>query len=81
MTPNARPQGGSGMRWQCQLCSSVRVTDIALGMIEGSTEVHRLICEGCGAVNHYDRKAGKPEPTRSLSGTFTRVPGETASPS
>lgn len=60
-------------RWQCQACRSFRVTDRLLGVVAETTEVHRLTCEDCKAVSHYDR-AGNP-PTASLAGRFRVVAG------
>lgn len=46
-------------RWQCRACSGKHVEDRLLGVVGEGTEVHRLKCEDCGAVSHYDRKRGQ----------------------
>ena len=48
--------------WQCRACSGQRVTDRLLGVVGQRLEIHRLVCEQCGAIGHYDRKPGQQQP-------------------
>lgn len=60
--------GGHGY-WQCRSCSGIEIRDRLLGVVGEQVEVHRLICETCGAVSHYDR-TGTSQPTKSLNNQF-----------
>ncbi|MBI3319827.1 MAG: hypothetical protein HYZ89_04495 [Candidatus Omnitrophica bacterium] len=68
--------------WQCQACSSTHVTDRVLATISNAFEIHRLICQRCGAVDHYDHRLAQQEggPVQTVNGRFRRVAGSTASP-
>lgn len=66
----------SAPRWQCQVCKSCNVKDEQLSLVQ-QTEVHRLICQDCGVVRHYDRLVGQDAPEASLHKTFRRLdPGQ-----
>ena len=49
--PSAPVSGGT---WQCQVCRSVRVNQRAVFSAHSAATLHRIICEACGTVGHYD---------------------------
>ena len=61
--------------WQCQTCSGRRATDRVLATISNLFEIHRLICQRCGTVDHYDRQLAYAEgdPMQTVNGRFRRA--------
>lgn len=62
-------------RWQCQTCGTGTVQDRLLGVVADGTAVHRLTCERCGAVSHYDRKPGTTAPMMQNTSNFLWIAG------
>lgn len=65
----------SRWRWRCQRCGAEQVEDRLLGMVADGTAVHRLTCESCGAVSHYDRKPGATAPLIQPTSRFRWLSG------
>ena len=62
--------GANGLgQWRCRQCSSIKVTDRLLAVVGQQMEVHRLSCESCRQVGHYDRN-GVGTPQANLNRTF-----------
>ena len=60
--------------WQCTGCASPHVVDRILLLSGACLEVHRLSCQRCGAIGHYDRDLTKlMSPVRSVNGLFRWV--------
>ena len=55
--------------WQCRACYGEQVKDRLLAVVGGNTEVHRLTCQICGHISHYDLRKRR-EPTVSLDHAF-----------
>ena len=57
--------------WQCRVCHSTVVRDEVLAELGGSLQIHRLTCEQCGAVGHYDDDRTHAEhPTTTVNERF-----------
>ena len=63
--------------WECTACSNSLVLNRILIANCGGLEVHRVTCEICRAVGHYDLDVRTGEhPTRTLNRIFHWVPGD-----
>lgn len=67
-----RRLNGVGGHWHCRECLGSRAKDRTLGIVAEKLEIHRLICEDCGVVGHYDCE-GNGHPKESLHGRFKWV--------
>ncbi len=61
-------------RWRCRICGTGPVADLVLSGVGGVVELHRLTCERCGAVGHYDLDRTRAVlPTQTVNGRFWTV--------
>ena len=57
--------------WQCQVCRGVRVCSRAVFSVGHAAKLHRIICEACGAVGHYEAPSRNgAAPTTTYNGKF-----------
>lgn len=58
-------------RWRCRVCGTGPVADLMLSEVGGVVELHRLTCERCGAIGHYDLDRTRAvQPNHTVNGRF-----------